>query len=288
MAIVPFNFGALGEEFSGYSKSRFAVIPIPYEKTTTYVKGTAKGPEAIIDASRNMELYDEELGATPAEQGIATLPPLAIDEPPEEMVEKVKDACLRILRDGKFPVVLGGEHSISLGGVLAAKEHCSEVSVLQLDAHTDLRDEYGGSRYSHACVMRRVREHADAVQAGIRSMSEDEAKQVKKLKNSIFFAKDLLEKDCTKEIIDRLGDNVYVTVDLDVLDPSIMPSVGTPEPGGLGWYEVLKLVKKVTEEKKVVGFDVMELCPNPGNKAPDYTAAKLAYKMMGYVNLTKN
>jgi len=288
MVVVPFNFGGLGKKDSDYSTSRFAVIPIPYEKTTTYVKGTARGPDAIIDASRNMELYDEELDSTPAEAGITTTKPIKTKKPPETMVKEVKQTCLRVLKDGKFPVVLGGEHSISVGLAMALKESYGKISVLQFDAHADLRESYEGSKYSHACAMKRIMEHADTVQAGIRSFSDEEAELAKKLRQEkkLFFAQDMLEHDCSESIIGGLGDNVFVTFDVDVLDPSIMPSTGTPEPGGLGWYDTLKVMKKVAEKRNIVGFDVVELCPNPENKSPDFTAAKLAYKMMGYVNQT--
>ncbi|MFH1056009.1 MAG: agmatinase [Candidatus Altiarchaeota archaeon] len=280
------KFCGLERHFSDYSKARFAVLPVPYEKTTTYAKGTAKGPKAIMEASCKLELYDEELDSTPAESGIATLKPLVIRDKPEIMVRKVKDACLKILDDGKFPILLGGEHSISVGFLLALKERVPDVSVLQFDAHADLRESYRGSRYNHACVMARIRENVECVQVGIRSISDEESELVKKLRSdkTLFFAKDVLEGDCTKDIINRLSENVYITFDLDCMDPSIMPSTGTPEPGGLGWYDVLRILKAVTSAKNVVGFDVMELCPKPNSEASDFTAAKLAYKMLGYVN----
>ncbi|MBN2250628.1 MAG: agmatinase [Candidatus Altiarchaeota archaeon] len=279
----PFNYGGLEANFSDYGKSRYVVLPVPYERTTTYGKGAAKGPRAIIDASCNMELYDEELDMNMAEEGIATIEPLAADVPPEEMVDLVRDACARILSDGKFPVVLGGEHSISLGAVLACKEFYPELSVLQLDAHADLRDSYGGSKHSHACVMKRIREHVPAVQAGIRSLSDEESVLVREFEDDVFYAMYMMEKDLTKNIVDRLGKDVYVTFDVDFFDPSIMPSTGTPEPGGFGWYDALKILRRVMKERNVAGFDAVELAPNPLNKAPDFTVAKLVYKMMGYV-----
>ena len=281
--VVPLNFGGLDKTFSDYKKARFVVVPVPYEKTTTYGKGTAKGPDAIIEASRNMELYDEELDCNTAELGIATLAPVVVDDAPEVLVEKLRSTCLAVLKDRKFPVVLGGEHSISLGVLLAVKDFYKDVSVLQFDAHADLRDEYEGSKYSHACVMRRIREHAPAVQAGIRCFSDEEVSVVKKEKENIFFAAEMHEEDRTEEIVSRLGKNVFITFDVDAFDPAIMASTGTPEPGGLGWYDAIGIIRRVSEEKNIVGFDAVELAPNPSTAAPDFTVAKLVYRTMGYV-----
>jgi len=278
------RFAGLGKTFADYKKAAYVVIPVPYERTVSYGKGTAKGPGAIIEASCNMELYDEELDCNTAELGIATLAPVGVDDSPDILAEKLRAVCLKVLRDDKFPVVLGGEHSISLGTLLALKDRYKDVSVLQFDAHADLRDEYRGSRYSHACVMRRIREHAPAVQVGIRSFSDDEAPLVKKERRNIFFAADMQKKDMTKEIASRLGRNVFITFDVDAFDPSMMPSTGTPEPGGLDWYEALGIIRRVCEERDVVGFDAVELAPNPSNVAPDYTVARLVYKVMGYVS----
>jgi agmatinase len=278
------KFAGLAEAFSDYEKARYVVLPVPYEKTTSYGKGTVNGPEAIIEASRFMELYDEELMVNTAESGIATLKPLVVDDAPEILIEELRKSCAKILKDGKFPVVLGGEHSISLGVLLAVKEFYKEVTVLQFDAHTDLRDEYGGSKYSHACVMRRIREHVPAVQVGIRSYSDDEVKTVERERKNIFLASEMHERDCVKDIISRLGKNVYVTFDVDAFDPSIMPSTGTPEPGGLGWYEVLRILREVSKTKNIVGFDAVELAPNTSVTAPDYMVARLVYRVMGYVN----
>jgi agmatinase len=214
-----------------------------------------------------------------------TLRPLIVNAGPEVMVKKVESACLKVLTDGKIPVVLGGEHSISSGAVAAVSKHYGEISVLQFDAHSDLRESYNGSRFSHACAMARSREHADSVQVGIRSMGEEEAGLVKRLRaeKKLFFASDILSRDCTGEIIDGLKGRVYVTFDVDAFDPSVMPSTGTPEPGGLGWYDCLRILRKLAQNREVVGFDVMELCPNKVNRSPDFMAAKLAYKMIGYV-----
>jgi agmatinase len=283
MGEIPFTFGGLRKPFSDYKTARFAVLPVPYEKTVSYGRGTAKGPKAIIDASRNLELYDEEIDFMPAEAGIATLKPLVVKAAPEAMMAKVCGATSKILSDGKFPVLLGGEHSITPGAVKAVKSHVGEFSVLQFDAHSDLRDSYRGSRFSHACAMARAREHADTVHVGIRSVGDDEADLVKRLRGEgkLFFASDVLGCDRAGDIVSALRENVYITFDVDCFDPSIMPSTGTPEPGGLGWYDVLRILRAVAKERTVVGFDIMELAPN-GIKASDFTAARLAYKMMGY------
>jgi agmatinase len=285
MKNVPFTFGGLRKPFCDYKTARYAVLPVPYEKTTSYLKGTAKGPKAILDASRYLELYDEELDMVPAEAGIATLKPLAVSGGPESMMAKVKASTLRLLQDGKFPVILGGEHSISPAVAWAAAEHHGEISVLQFDAHSDLRESYNGSRYSHACAMARAREHADTVHVGIRSVGWEEADLVKELRSrkKLYFAKDILDGGRTADIVGALRKKVFITFDVDCLDPSIMPSTGTPEPGGLGWYDALAIIRAVTRERTVVGFDVMELCPNRSERSSDFTAAKLAYKTMGYV-----
>jgi agmatinase len=268
---------------SNYEDSKVVIIPVPYEKTTTYIKGTSKGPEAIIDASKNMELYDEEIDYVTAKIGIFTLNPIETEYPPEEMFKRIKEKCSEVLKDNKFPVVIGGEHSISFGFFLALKEKYHDISVLQLDAHADLRDVYNNSKYNHACVMRRIREFCDkTVQVGIRSLSFEESKFIKKNKCKIFWAKDIYKKINYEEILNALGENVFITIDVDVFDPSLIPSTGTPEPGGLGWYEVLGLLKEVAKNKNIVGFDVVELCPNPENKSPDFLVAKLIYKLIGY------
>ncbi|MFH0863075.1 MAG: agmatinase [Candidatus Altiarchaeota archaeon] len=282
-------FCGLDASHSGYANARFVVLPVPYELTTSYGKGAARGPAAILEASRYLELYDEELDCTPAECGIATLQPLSIKAGPEVMIRTVEASVGRVLADGKFPVVFGGEHSVSVGVAKAVADmHCG-VSVLQFDAHSDLRESYGGSRYSHACAMARIREFADTVHVGIRSLGDDEADLVKRLRaeGKLYFASDVLQRDRTADIISALKEKVFITFDVDGFDPSIMPSTGTPEPGGLGWYDSLKILKSVIGEREVVGFDLMELSPEK-NKSPDFLAAKLAYKVMGYVSCRKS
>ncbi|UCH12196.1 MAG: agmatinase [Candidatus Omnitrophota bacterium] len=283
MSKIPDNFGALEDKYSEYKKSKVAIIPIPYEITTTYIKGTKKAPRAIIEASKNMELYDEELDRVVADIGISTLAPLKITKKPGVMVSKVKTRCLKVLNDNKFPVVIGGEHSISIGSLFALKEKYPDISVLSLDAHADLRGEYEGSKYNHACVMARIREHCDAVQAGVRSLSFEESETIKENHYKVMWAKDKTNiTGWVKEILDNLNKDVYITVDTDVFDPSLIPAVGTPEPGGLDWDDVLTATKAVFKEKNVVGFDVVELCPDSTSKTADFITAKLIYKMLGY------
>lgn len=284
LEFVPYNFGALPEESSSLEKSRVVILPVPYDSTSSYKAGARDGPRAIINASRNMELFDEELLEDVSLVGIHTLPELMPDyHGPERMIQKVYQATREILEQGKILVTLGGEHSISLGSIRAHKERYPGLSVLQIDAHLDLRSSYAGTPYNHACVMRRVSELCPLTQVGIRSFSEEEYDFVKEKRLEPFY-QSLINNwgDWPEEVIERLSREVYVTIDLDGLDPSIMPSVGTPEPGGLGWRETLRLLKRVAEKRKVVGFDVMELSPDPTNVAPDFLAARLIYKLIGY------
>ena len=286
------NFlGLTDEEAAGAGGARggFSVISVPYDKTATYVKGAARGPEAIIEASGQVELFDEESGSEPWKAGIETLPPLPVEElPPEEMVKAVRTAVGAVVSRGRIPAVLGGEHSVTVGAVLALKDSYKDLSVLQLDAHADLRDTYEGSKYNHACVARRIiAAGCPIVGVGIRSMSAEEGEFLSSLPEGVrtVYAKDVAGSGSidTEFIANGLTGDVYITTDLDVFDPSVMPATGTPEPGGLGWYEVLEVVKAVASNKRVVGFDVVELCPMAGNAAPDFTAARLVYKLMGYM-----
>jgi agmatinase len=232
-----------------------------------------------------MELYDEEWGGEISDFGIFTLNELQPAlESPEAMTLNVRDAVREILGAGKFPVMLGGEHSITVGAVMAMKEKHENFSVLQLDAHSDLRDSYWGTPYSHASAMRRSMEFAPVTQVGIRSASREEEPQIRANAERIFWARKIVgQRDWLDRMVAGLGDKVYITIDLDVLDPSIMPSVGTPEPGGLLWYETLNILKTVCQGKEIVGLDVVELLPQPENAAPDFLAAKLVSKLIGYV-----
>lgn len=271
--LEPFNF--LGLDKQDYETAKVVIFPVPYNATTYWKSGTKEGPQAIIDASRHVELYDIETKKDVSKQGIFTLESLEPSKSsPEETIARIKSVMDKLLQDGKFPVMLGGEHSITLGAIQAFKEKFADLSVLQIDAHTDLRDEFEGTKYHHACVMKRVKDLGLSItQVGIRSMSEGE-----KVEN-IFFAPNIP----LEEIISSLKENVYLTFDLDALDPSIMPSTGTPEPGGLDWYEALNLIKEVAKSRKIIGADVVELDPIPGMIAPDFLAAKLVYKIINYI-----
>ncbi len=269
------RFLDIDKRYTDYKTAKFAVVPVPYEKTTSYGKGTSKGPSAILKASEQIEDYDIELDREPYRAGISVTRPI-------KAVKAIKGEISRILDDKKIPVMLGGEHSITPFAVGACAEKFRDLSVLQFDAHADLRDEYRGSKYSHACVMRRVLEICPAVQVGIRSMDASEAKFAKESGqiSKIHFAEKL---ELAEIVTSQLSKNVYITFDVDALDPSIMPSTGTPEPGGLDYYEVLDVFRAVAREKNIVGFDVVELAPIRGLNHPDFTAAKLIYKLMGYL-----
>jgi agmatinase len=278
-------FGGIEAGYTAYDAAKFIVVPIPYDMTSTYQPGSRRGPGAIIDASANMELYDEELGRETYRAGIHTLASLDIDaRGPAQMMDSVYRTVARIAAAGKIPVVLGGEHSISFGAVRAMKEAFPELSVLQLDAHADLRDGYQGTPYSHAAVGRRISEICPLVQAGIRSMSAAEAEFLSTSRVKSYPADFILDGGTWCETIcgDLQGD-LYLTIDLDVLDPAVMPATGTPEPGGIAWRDLLRLLRRVAQRCRIRGFDVVELAPIPGMVAPDFLAAKLVYRTMGYL-----
>jgi len=285
---------------SSLEDSDIVVLPVPYDSTTSYGVGTRFGPAAIIDASTQVELYDIELGCNICDKlAVHTLDELAINKSdPAKTIALTSRAVDKIVRLGKKPVVFGGEHSIASGVVdgLKATTDLSKLSILQFDAHSDLRDSYEGTKYSHASAMRRVRELVDGpvTQVGIRSMCDEEAEFIKneKLNKSIFYAHDLnagrngfaLSKKDVRSIVDSLGqsEKVYVTFDIDCLDQSIVPGTGAPEPGGLFWQDVLSIMKEVGKQKEIVGFDINEVQPTPPLRVTEFIAAKLAYKMMGY------
>jgi len=278
------NFGGIYPE-CGLRDATFVVVPVPYDLTSTYQPGSRRGPAAILEASSNMELYDEELHKETYLAGIHTTAPLEADaRGPKQMIGAVRDRISKIVARDKIPIVLGGEHSLSLGAVEALKEKYPKLSVLQLDAHADLRDSYQKSPYSHACVARRISEICPLVQVGIRSFSAEEAVFLRQSSVKSFSADFIAgHRDWVERVCGHLRGDVFVTIDLDVFDPSIMPSTGTPEPGGLLWRDVLELLKKVSRSCAVRGFDVVELAPIPGVVAPDFMTAKLIYRLMGYL-----
>jgi agmatinase len=266
------------------------VLPVAYDGTAEWHGGARDGPRAIIEASRYLELYDDELDREICEVGIHTLPELPPEMAgPEHMVQRVYEVTRGLLAKDKTVLMLGGEHTLTLGMVRAYREKYPALSVLQLDAHADLRDSYLGTRFSQATVMRRVCELCPIVPVGIRSLSQEEQRFMAEAGIVPFYACDLISGEVTnQQIVASLTKEVYLTIDLDVLDPSIMPAVGTPEPGGIGWYQILALLREVARARHIVGFDLVELCPGEGPAACAFTAAKLAYKLVGYITRGEN
>lgn len=278
----PGAFGALSASFCRYETAAIAVLPIPYDGTATWMKGADRGPQAVLDASAHMELYDIETGSEVFRHGIVTVTPVDCPEGPRQMTEAVYERARVLLGDRKFLVGIGGEHSVSIGLVRAAVERFQDLSVLQLDAHADTRQSYNGSRFNHACVMSRIGETCPCVQVGIRSMDASETAGLKR--DRIFFAHEIVGgADVAPQLLKGLTRNVYITIDLDVLDPSVMPSTGTPEPGGLDWYTLMGLLAPVIKSRNVVGMDVTELLPHPDNRAPDFLASKLIYRCLSMI-----
>lgn len=278
----PGAFGALEAPDCAYDRAKVAILPIPYDGTSTWVKGADKGPEALLAASGNMELYDIETDSEVYQRGIVTLNPLDCPADPEEIVNMVQQTAESVLRDDKLLIGIGGEHSVTTGLIRAAVQKYGNISVLQLDAHADLRNEYGGSPFNHACVMARAKEICPIVQVGIRSMDSSEKESLDP--DRILYAHQwFIHSNPVEWIISRLTEKVYLTIDLDVFDPAIMPSTGTPEPGGLWWNDVMKIIRGVTSRKNIIGMDVVELCPNPSDKAPDFLAAKLIYRSLSMI-----
>lgn len=275
------NYGDLPEKYSTLGSSKIVILPVPFDATSTWGKGADKGPQAIIEASTNMEIYDIETDSEVHLLGIHTAEPIVVNEDPDEMVQTVYQEVKNHLKKNKFVVTVGGEHSICIGAMKAHAEKFDDLTILQIDAHADLRDEYMGSKNNHACVMARAKELAPIVQIGIRSMSVEESFEVEQ--GRIFLARDINDNETWKyDMLSTLSNNVYITFDLDALDPSIMPSTGTPEPGGLLWYEAIEILKRISEKANIVGFDISELAPNPDVKAPDFLASKLIYKLLTY------
>lgn len=267
------------EEFLRYDRAKIVVVPVPYEKTTSYGKGTVNGPAGICEASAQVELYDEELGFEPYNIGIATIEQV-------KTLDKLEKRAGDILKDKKIPFSLGGEHTISAAPIRACKKLYKNLSVIHFDAHADLRDEFEGTPLNHACVMRRVHEAGvGIVQVGIRNHSLEEADFMKKAKlNRPFYAHEIYNSDYwMEEALKLLTDDVYLSFDVDAFDPSIMPSTGTPEPGGMNWYQVVNFFKMLAKEKNIVGADFVELAPRKGDNGPDFTIAKLIYKLIGYI-----
>lgn len=274
-------FGDFEDQYRDYSNAKIAVLPVPYDKTSTWVKGADRGPEAFLEASLALENYDVETRTEVYRQGIVTMPPIFNDETPEALCAAVESTTVRLIKDGKFPVMIGGNHTCSIGSIRAAASRYKNLTILQLDAHSDLRPEYEGSELNHACVMYQAQKLCPITQVGIRSQCIEELPYVQE--NRIFYAHEIFDNNSWQgRAIATLSENVYVTIDLDVFDPSVLPSTGTPEPGGLSYYQVLHFLRSVFRSRNVVGVDIVELCPNPADKASDYLAARLAYQLMTY------
>jgi agmatinase len=278
------EFGGLPRPITPFDQARVVILPIPLDRTTSYVPGTRNGPHEILVASSHMELWDEETETDIHAIGICTLPEM--DFPfasMDEVIASIRRVASEIIARDKFLLSLGGEHSITGPLVAAVASKYSGLSVLQLDAHADLRDTYMGTPHNHACAMRRVLEYARATQVGIRSLSTEEAEAAPALPTEIFYDFNMRQHDdWIDRVVDSLGETVYITIDVDGFDPAIMPATGTPEPGGLGWYEALALLRRVIERRNVVGCDIVELTPIGGNVAPNFLCAKLLYKILSY------
>ena len=275
------TYGGIPSKYALPETSKIVLIPVPYDGTSTWQKGADKGPEAFLHASENMELYDIETETEVYKQGIYLADPITENDSPDSMVDAVHKTTKEYILKNKFVTVFGGEHSISIGTIRAFNECFDNLTVLHIDAHADLRKEYEGSKYNHACAVYEASQTTNLVQVGIRSMDVEEVRVMDEEK--VFFAHEMAHNEYWMDnVIETLGDNVFITFDLDAFDPSIVPSTGTPEPGGLLWYETLEFLKQVFEEKNVVGFDIVELCPSKVDKSSDFLAAKLYYKMLSY------
>ncbi|MCU0249496.1 MAG: agmatinase [Vicinamibacterales bacterium] len=283
-AQLPFTFGALEQDAGSFDRAGAVILPVPFERTTSYVPGTKNGPREIIAASGQVELYDEELGREICDAGIHTLP--AMESPfasTEDAFAEMRRVSAWLAGAGKFFIALGGEHALTAPLVAGVAGVHPGVTVLQIDAHADLRESYMGDRHSHASAMRRVLEYAPAVQVAIRNLSAPEAEAIPGLNTTVFYDWNMRDDPAwMTRIVDALGEKVYITIDCDGIDPAVMPAVGTPEPGGLTWRELLTLLKLVMTNKTVVAADVVELCPIPGLVAPTFLAARLVYKLIGY------
>jgi agmatinase len=266
------------------SSTAAAIIPVPYDLTSTWRKGADRGPSALLEASGTIELYDIETASEPWKQGIVTLPPILHDGGPEELAERVRVVSAEVLGRGAVPIVIGGEHSVTIGAVEATASAFPGAGVLQIDAHGDTRESYEGSTHNHACVMARARERCPIVQVGIRAVDSSELAGLDP--ERVFWAHDIVTRADTgwmDEVVALLPESVYLTIDLDAFDPSLLPATGTPEPGGLGWYQVNELVRRVARRKRIVAFDVVELLPTPGEHASDFIAAKLVHRVLAEI-----
>lgn len=278
-------FLELDPPLSDYDRAAAAVLPLPFEASTTYVRGTCRGPRAILEASSQVEHFDEELRTETCQAGIATMTPPPLEGRGFNQASPlIEQAAAEVIRDGKLLVAIGGEHSVTAPLVKAVKQGIGDLGVMQLDAHADLRETYEGSPHSHACVMRRVSELCPVVQVGIRSLSRQEAELIGAERRAVFFAHKMRQDpNWADHALALLPTKVYLTIDLDFFDPALIPAVGTPAPGGFGWHETLAFLRRLSRQRQVVAFDVVELCPIPGQVVSDFAAAKLIYRLIGYI-----
>ena len=273
------NYAGIPDKYARLDDAKVVLIPVPYDGTSTWQKGADKGPDAFLEASENMELFDIETRTEVYKKGVYLAPPVTENSSPEKMVEAVHKTTKNYLKQDKFVTLFGGEHSISIGSIRAFNEAFEDLTVVQLDAHADLRPEYEGSTCNHACAVHEASKKTNLIQVGIRSMDISEMDHMDQ--NQVYFAHDLYE-DWMDDAIGQMTPNVFITIDLDVFDPSLVPSTGTPEPGGMFWYETLEFIRLMFKKKNVVGFDIVELNPNENEKSSDFLAAKLYYKMLSY------
>lgn len=275
------NFAGIEDAYAQFDQAAILLQSIPYDGTSTWGKGADKALAAFLEAAENMELYDIETDSEVYKKGIHLLAEIVEDHTPESVFESVYSKTTDLLKTNKFLTFFGGEHSVSIGIIKAFREHYPGLTVLQMDAHADLRPSYDGSPYNHACALHEASKHTNLIQVGIRSMDVVEKPFLNK--DKCFFAEDIYgQTDWMDDSIKLMGDQVYLTIDLDMFDPSIMPSTGTPEPGGLDWNTTIRYLKKVFQAKNIVGFDLVELAPKEGTKAPDFLTAKLYYKLLSY------
>ncbi len=281
----PYSFLGLGEEWSALERARVALLPVPYEATTSYMEGTRRGPEAILVASRHVELYDHELDAEPYRMGIHTYPTVELTAGgPEQALQELRVAYAEVADRDQFVIALGGEHTITQVPILYWADRLDDdLAILQFDAHADLRDSFHGTRWSHACVMRRVVDRVRPVGVGIRAIDVEERRLMGELGLTMVYGEELGGEGWMDRALEALdSENVYISFDVDFFDPAFVPSTGTPEPGGGTWEQATKLLRRVFAEKNVVAADVVELAPIGGSVAPDFLVAKLVYKMIGY------
>jgi agmatinase len=280
------TFAGIPKKYHSLKSAEFVLIPVPYDGTSTWGKGADKGPDAFLEAAENMELYDIQTNSEVYLKGIHLTKAIDDFKTPKAMVNAVEKSVTKYLNKDKYVTLFGGEHSISIGSIRAFDKKYSDLSVLQIDAHTDLRPEYHGTPYNHACAVYEASKKNNLIQVGIRSMDESELEYLDSSK--VYWAHEIYKDDKWQDkSIEQLSENVYLTIDLDALDPSIMPSTGTPEPGGMTWWQLINYLEKVVARKNVVGFDIVELAPNKNNRAPDFLAAKLYYRLLTFISLKK-